>query len=120
MRWVFLLNSLIMSRTEVQENMIVTCSRQLTAIRSGDLDFRYFRVLLRIVGGHITQHYNLSSWQYDPHPMRHAFSGNNQSQSSEIVYLIGISHLNAVGDVAILERRLISSRMGTAMLNFSF
>ena len=117
---VFLLNLLITSRTELQENMIVTCSRQLTAIRSSDLDFRYFRVLLRIVGGHATQHPNLSSGQYDPRPMRHAFSGNNQSQSSEIAYLIVIYHLNVVADISIPERRFISSRMVTAMLNFSF
>ena len=56
-----MLVSLIASRTVFQENIIVEYSSQLIVIRSGDLDLRYFRFLLRISGGHSTQCHNLSS-----------------------------------------------------------
>ena len=59
----FVLGSLIASRTVLQENMIVVCSRQLTVISYDDLDFRYFRVLRRMTVVHATKNQNLSSCQ---------------------------------------------------------
>ena len=56
-----MLGSLIASRIAFQENMIVACSRQLIVISSSDLDFRYFRVLCRMVSVHATKNQNLGS-----------------------------------------------------------
>ena len=45
---------LIASRTALQENKIVACSRQLMLIRSRDLVLRNFRVMFLIAGGYGT------------------------------------------------------------------
>ena len=51
--------------------------------------------------------------------MRHASPGTLQSQYFGITCLIGVSYWKDVGDVAILERRFSSVRMGLVMLNVS-
>ena len=73
------LDALITSRTASQENMIVTCSRQLKVIRSEDLVRRPFRVLLLIAGGHGTQYQILSSGKHAINPVRHVSPGNVKS-----------------------------------------
>ena len=112
--------SLIAHRTALHENMIVECSRLLIVIRSGDLVLSCFIFLSLMARGYSTWYENLSSRQHATHLARHASPDTVQSQSTGITCLIGISHRKEVGDVAILERRFISSRMDLGMLNFSF
>ena len=57
----FVSGSLIPSRIELQENIIVACSRVLIVIRSEDLVLRCFRVLRTTESGHCTQCQNLIS-----------------------------------------------------------
>ena len=52
--------------------------------------------------------------------MRHASPGTVQLYSIRIAFLIRISHRKAVGDISMLESRVISSRMDLAISNFSF
>ena len=52
--------------------------------------------------------------------MRQVSPGAAQSQSMGIASLIRISYRKAVGNFAMLERRLISFHMEFVMLNFSF
>ena len=67
-----MLGSLIASRTDLQENMIVACFRQLIVISSIDLVFRCLRVLFLMAGGHVGKNQNLSSGKNSPRHVRHA------------------------------------------------
>ena len=51
--------------------------------------------------------------------MIHVSPGTVKSYSVGITCLIGVSHRKAVGNVVMLERRVVSSHMDLAMLNFS-
>ena len=73
-----MLGSLIASRTASQENMIVECFRHLVVVSSRGLDFRCFRFLRRMAGGHAEQYQNLNSQEYAPHPVRRASFGTVQ------------------------------------------
>ena len=58
-----------MSSTELCENIIVTHSRLLIVIRSGDLVLRCFRVMSLTKRGHSMHYHNLSSGQHNLHPV---------------------------------------------------
>ena len=87
----------------------MACSRQFIVIISGDLVFRYFRVLFPIAGCHYAWHQNLSSGQNSRHPVRHASPGTVQSFSVGITCLISVYHWKDVGYDAMLERKFVSS-----------
>ena len=74
-----MLGALIASRIELQDNMIVACSRQLMVIRYGYLVLRCLRVLFLMAGVYGTQYQKLSYGQHPPHPVRYASPGTMQS-----------------------------------------
>ena len=64
--------SLMVSRTELQENVMVAHSRLLITIRPRYFFLTCLRFMRAIEVGHSTQCQNLSSDECDPHPARHA------------------------------------------------
>ena len=109
--------SLMVSRTALCDNMMAKCSRLLAVKKSGYFFFMFFRVLHIMESVHSVQQHNLSSRQNDP--VKKAFPGTTQSQSTWITFLVGIFKNKSFGDWAMLARRSSSDLICFVMLHFS-